>query len=316
MQLIDHYFPVLDDGFIALKGFMGSDEDIERSARVSYGKGTRKTSDTRNLLRYLLRNKHTSPFEFPQLSFHVRAPIYVYRQWHRHRTWSFNEYSARYSVLIDSMEKTHPSAWREQSQNNKQGSAGFIQERWDGPDSDEPNGDFITGQHLSEEEAELQKTLKRVYDNRLHTGVAREQARKDMPVSNYSEMYATVDLHNLLHFMGLRCDSHAQLEIRLYANIIAGMVKELFPLTFEAWHDFNFTSVSFSRGEQEVLSEVIKMQDFSLDDPSQKEYLESLCMDYGLSKRETGEFWDKISGLGKHPVSFPSLDYSKSYTKA
>ena len=282
MELKDKYFKVLDDGFIALKDYMGSDEDIERSARVSYGKGTRKTSDTRNLIRYLMRHKHTSPFEFPQLVFHVRAPIYIYRQWHRHRTWSYNEYSARYSEMIDSMEKT--SKWRIQSTTNKQGSQdGEIKH----PDTFDCKNETTPEDYLSEKEQEIQQRMRNIYEERLVYGVAREQARKDMPVSNYSEMYATVNLHNLFHFMSLRCDSHAQQEIREYANIIASIVKEIFPISFEAWYDYNFCASNLTLLDKKVLQKMLSTSISSAD-------LIRLQEEVGMSKREIEEFKTKI----------------------
>lgn len=295
--MIDTYFPVLDDGFIGLKGYMGSDEEIEQAARVSYGKGTRKQNDTRNLIRYLMRHRHSTPFEMAEMKFHVRAPIYVIRQWFRHRTWSYNEYSGRYSVMIDSMEKTDEDKWRTQSTQNKQGSGLYLPED--------------VGHVLSDEEALLQQQIAENYQLNLEKGVAREQARKNLPVSNYSEFYGKCDLKNLLHFMGLRSDGHAQKEIRAYSDIIGGFVKELFPLTFEAWYDYAYMASNFTKFDKKVLQEYVTLMNMNNDDT--EELTEEYAKSVGMSKREIAEFWDKINPPEEKDFS---LDFSQSYTKS
>lgn len=299
-QALNHYFSVLDDGFCALKGFMGTDDEIEQAARVSYGKGTRKVSDTRNLLRYLLRHHHTTPFEMGELKFHIRAPIYVIRQWHRHRTWSYNEYSGRYSEMIDSMEKTDPSRWRLQSGSNKQGSDGFLKSQGN---TFEPDGGT-----LSRQESNLHEDIREVYQDRLDAGVAKEQARKDLPVSNYTEMYAKVDLKNLFGFLRLRCDSHAQWEIRQYANIMAGAVKELFPISFEAWYDYHYTASSFTRLDKLMLDFHMKeiTENLHRESRGHDDYAEEI----GMGKRELDEFWQKIEPV--EPQDF-SLNFNNTY---
>jgi len=238
MRMIDKYFPVLDHGFIALKDYMGSDEDIEQAARISYGKGTRQKSSTRSLIRYLLRHRHTSPFEMCELKFHVRVPMDCWRQWIRHRTASVNEYSSRYSEVPFFCQQTPPNKWRLQDSTNKQGSEGYYED----------------GDMLSSTEEKQHRLAWLNYKRRLDAGIAREQARKDLPLSTYTEAFWKIDLHNLLHFLKLRCDNHAQFEIRSYAFTIAGIVKELFPITFEAWYDYSFTAIKLSRQEQDLLS--------------------------------------------------------------
>lgn len=281
MSLKDKYFPVLDHGFVALKDVMGSDEDIEQAARVSYGKGTRKKSETRGLIRYLLRHKHTSPLEMCEFKFHVRVPMDCWRQWIRHRTASVNEYSTRYSEAINLRQQTQPYEWRLQSWTNKQGSAGYSR-------------DGIGVEWTAEEQA-LHLHAQRVYERRLIAGIAREQARKDLPLSTYTEAYWKIDLHNLLHFLRLRCDSHAQLEIRSYANVIAGIVKECCPITFEAWEDYCFGAVTFSRQELVVLQQILEGQ-YGRHIPLT---IEQLCEQQDMSKREIDEFCFKIDVLPK-----------------
>ena len=199
-------FKVLDDGFIRVIDYMGADESIVQAARVSYGKGTKKVHEDRGLIRYLMRHRHTTPFEMCDIKFHVRVPMDCWRQWIRHRTASVNEYSTRYSEAIDAAQATSETEWREQAVGNRQGSQGFV--------------DPERGSQLSRMEAELQAMSRRLYEERLRAGVAREQARKDLPLSTYTEAYWKINLHNLLHFLELRMDEHAQLEIRSYANVI------------------------------------------------------------------------------------------------
>lgn len=229
-------FPVLDQGYVCLVDCMGDDAAVVQAARVSYGEGTRKVSDDRGLIRYLMRHRHTTPFEMAELKFLVRVPMDAWRQMIRHRTANANEYSTRYSVAIDAAQVTKPDEWRMQASDNKQGSAGAV--------------DGYVGHILTAEEEYLQKTARLIYENRLAAGVAREQARKDLPLCTYTEAYWKIDLHNLLHFLALRMDSHAQEEIRQYATIMGReIVKPLFPLVWEAFEDYRLNAMTLTRLE-------------------------------------------------------------------
>ena len=229
-------FPVLNDGFVCLVDVMGDDSSVVQAARVSYGEGTKKASDDRTLIRYLLRHRHTTPFEMAELKFLVRVPMDCWRQWIRHRTANVNEYSTRYSIAIDSAQATPVDEWRTQSQSNNQGSEGFLPTE--------------LGEKLTASETELQAQCRRVYEERIQQGVAREQARKDLPLATYTEAYWKVDLHNLLHFLALRMDSHAQLEIREYSSMIGRqIVQPLFPAVWEAFEDYRLQASGLSRLE-------------------------------------------------------------------
>ena len=235
---------VLDDGFVRLLDYMGDDAAIVQAARVSYRAGTKRLQDDRNLIRYLMRHSHTTPFEMCEIKFHVRVPMDAWRQWIRHRTASVNEYSTRYSVAIDAAQRTPPTEWRLQSSDNKQGSGGFL-----------PMKD---GERLSASEEEIQGAARRVYEARLKVGVAREQARKDLPLSTYTEAYWKIDLHNLLHFLDLRMDPRAQAEIRQYAVVIGEqIVAKWVPLVWQAFLDFQRHSMLLSRIEQEIVRALI-----------------------------------------------------------
>jgi thymidylate synthase (FAD) len=227
-------FSVLDDGFVCLVDVMGDDSSIVQAARVSYGEGTKKVSDDRTLIRYLLRHRHTTPFEMAEIKFLVRVPMDCWRQWVRHRTANINEYSTRYSLAIDAAQTTDPGEWRTQAESNRQGS-----------------GDSLPvdlGEKLTQEEAELQSKIRDVYQSRISSGVAREQARKDLPLATYTEAYWKIDLHNLLHFLALRMDSHAQLEIRQYATTLGEkIVAPLFPIVWEAFLDYRMQSTFLTR---------------------------------------------------------------------
>jgi thymidylate synthase (FAD) len=232
--------PVLDDGFVALVDCMGDDGSVVQAARVSYGEGTRKVSDDRQLIRYLLRHAHTTPFEMAELKFVVRVPMDCWRQWIRHRTASVNEYSTRYSLAIDAMQGTSEDQWRSQAATNRQGSGGSLPP--------------TAGHQHTAAEQELQALARRVYEERLAAGIAREQARKDLPLSTYTEAYWKIDLHNLLHFLALRMDPHAQLEIRRYAETIGHqIVAPLFPLVWEAFLDYRMEAVRLTRLDREVI---------------------------------------------------------------
>lgn len=239
-EILGRPFNVLDDGFVRVVDYMGSDQSIVQAARVSYGAGTKKVSQDRGLIRYLMRHHHSTPFEMCEIKFHVRVPMDTWRQWIRHRTANINEYSTRYSIAIDQSAKTKPDEWRLQSTSNKQGSEGFLP--------------IEEGELLTDEEKKLQDEILGIYNARLEKGIAREQARKDLPLSTYTEAYWKIDLHNLLHFLRLRMDSHAQLEIRRYAETIGNeIVKRWVPLAWEAFQDYRMNSKSFSGPEMELL---------------------------------------------------------------
>lgn len=234
---------ILDDGFIRVVDYMGTDESIVQAARVSYGKGTKQVSQDRGLIRYLLRHDHTTPFEMCEIKLHIRIPMDAWRQWIRHRTANVNEYSTRYSVAIDAAQKTLPSQWRRQDAMNKQSSSGYLEE--------------ATGKTLTKKEEEFQLAARALYNERLELGVSREQARKDLPLSTYTEAYWKVDLHNLLHFLRLRMDWHAQEEIRNYAHAIGHqIVAKWCPLTWDAFQDYKVQATSLTRVEGLIISAI------------------------------------------------------------
>jgi thymidylate synthase (FAD) len=242
-HILGHPFKVLDDGFVRVVDYMGSDESIVQAARVSYGKGTKKIHEDRGLIRYLMRHRHTTPFEMCEIKLHVRVPMDAWRQWIRHRSASVNEYSTRYSIAIDAAQMTPAGEWRKQSPGNRQGSAGFI--------------DAELGATFSKQEAELHRSARRLYKERIEAGVAREQARKDLPLSTYTEAYWKIDLHNLLHFLSLRMDEHSQLEIRQYARLIGDeIVRKWCPLTWEAFLDYRMNAMGFSGIEIEIIQSI------------------------------------------------------------
>lgn len=228
---------VLDDGFVRVVDTMGNDASIVQAARISYGAGTKQVHQDRGLIRYLMRHQHTTPFEMCEIKLHVRVPMDIWRQWIRHRTASVNEYSTRYSEAIDKAHRaTH---WRKQSGTNKQGSDGDIT----------PVGALA----LSQEEERLQNFARQVYEARLVLNVAREQARKDLPLSTYTEAYWKIDLHNLFHFLKLRLHPHAQWEIRQYAEVINGIVKAWVPMAHEAFTDYVLRAVTITGPEIDYL---------------------------------------------------------------
>lgn len=284
-QILGTPLRVLNDGFVRVVDYMGTDESIVQAARVSYGKGTKKVSEDRGLIRYLLRHHHTTPFEMCELKLHVRVPMDCWRQWIRHRTANVNEYSTRYSEAIDAGQMTLATEWRSQSAVNKQGSA--------------ENLDPVVGAQLSAQEGELHKFSRDVYNERLKVGVAREQARKDLPLSTYTEAYWKIDLHNLFHFLWLRMDAHAQLEIRSYANVIGNeIVSRWCPMAWEAFVDYRLKSISISSLETEIIRAI------SSSNPASAILL---AIDAGLlgeggdtqkQSRERNELEAKLSHLG------------------
>jgi thymidylate synthase (FAD) len=255
---------VLDDGFVRVIDYMGNDSSIVQAARVSYGKGTKKMREDEGLIRYLMRHHHTSPLEMCEIKLHLRVPMDCWRQWIRHRTASINEYSTRYSVAIDSAQKTGPDRWRLQATSNRQGSEGFL--------------DPEKGKIFSKKESELHELARRIYNERLEAGLAREQARKDLPLSTYTEAYWKIDLHNLLHFLALRMEMHAQSEIRAYADTIGSeIVSKWCPLVWKAFMDYEFGVLELSSQEIEIIARL---------QSGDKEGATALAVEFGLLRME------------------------------
>ena len=277
---------VLDHGFIVLKEVMGSDQTIAESARVSYGVGTKTVNDDRNLIRYLVRHSHSSPLEMAECRFLVKVPIFVWRQWIRHRTANVNELSARYSELPE--EYFMPEKWRGQSTTNKQGGEEHIK--------------YTSNTYGEYESVDIPMSAEDVafdeYRNRLDSGVSRELARSCLPVSTYTMAYWKCDLHNILNFLRLRLDKHAQKEIRDYAEAMYKLIQPKFPLVVEAFEDYQRQAVTFSRMEMNALNHIL--QRHYGDSEDFKDCLEGeLGKDWpsfhGLSKREENEFKAKFN---------------------
>ncbi len=340
------YTEVLDHGFVGLVDFYGDDAAIVNAARVSYGKGTTKTRSDRGLIRYLMRHLHTTPFEMVDFKFHVKAPIFVFRQWHRHRTFSINEYSARYSILDGQMYQPDHEHLAPQSTSNRQGrSDGLLTDdeytvimeavdhiyeqsyqtyRWSlGPDEDgnrTPPPENIQSRIDWCKEAAVQAVresrrraiegelpnpypteeslegaiLEYMKHNGVHElgedfpGVARELARMVLPVATYSQMYWKGNLHNLFHFLNLRCDSHAQYEIRVYADAILNLIRPYVPWAVEAFEDYLLHASRLSRMETKLFQEL---------QLPRKHIIERILKEKGCSKREIDDFVAKFNIL-------------------
>ena len=232
---------VLDDGFVRVIDYMGNDSSIVQSAKVSWGK--EKKHDDRVFIRNLMRHLHTTPFEMCEIKLHVRTPMDVWRQWIRHRTANVNEHSTG-SSIANSAQTTPAGEWRVTPSKSGHGNGVFLP--------------LEQGQLLSSGEEQLLRTSREVYEQRIAAGVEREQARKDLPLSTYTEAYWKIDLHNLLHFLHLRMDEHAQQEIRAYAQVIGQeIVAKWVPLAWEAFLDYRRNAVHLSRIEVEVLGALI-----------------------------------------------------------
>ena len=229
----------LDKGFVRLVDSMGGDDAIVQSARVSYGKGTSKVSQDRGLIRYLMRHRHTTPFEMVEFKFHCKMPIFVARQWVRHRTANINEYSLRYSEARDEFYFPDPNNIEFQSSVNKQGRMGEVDEQ--------------LKKKVQAYFKEISDRSFEIYCELNEAGVARELARAILPVNLYTEWYWKNDLHNLLHFIGLRSDGHAQYEIRVFSDAMASFVKKVAPFAWEAYQDYVVKGMRFSKIEQSIL---------------------------------------------------------------
>ena len=276
-QHVNVYHPVLDHGFVAVKDYMGDDVSVLQMARMSYGKGTKSLADDRALLRYLMRHLHTSPFEGCVIKLHVKLPIFVMRQWVRHRTASLNEYSARYSIMPDEFYLPEPAQLAVQSKDNKQG-----------------RGDTLSPEQAAEVLRLLREDAQRsfgTYHKLLNAdedgnpieedgfGIARELARIGLPVSAYTQMYWQTNLHNLMHFLRLRADPHAQYEIRVFAEKILEIMADWVPVTTEAFRDYQLEAARVSRMEIALLRDLLAGKASIADAAS-----------YGMGAREIREF--------------------------
>ena len=238
-DLPDDAIKCLDKGFVRLVDSMGGDDAIVQSARVSYGKGTSKVSQDRGLIRYLMRHRHTTPFEMVEFKFHCKMPIFVARQWVRHRTANINEYSLRYSEARDEFYLPESDNIEFQSSINKQGRMGKVDEE--------------LKKKVQSYFKEISDRSFEIYCELNEAGVARELARAILPVNLYTEWYWKNDLHNLLHFIGLRSDGHAQYEIRVFSDAMASFVKKVAPFAWEAYQDYVVKGMRFSKIEQSIL---------------------------------------------------------------
>ena len=238
-RLIGVKHPVLQHGYVVLVDYMGHDGAIVQAARVSYGQGTKTLRDDRGLIRYLMRHRHTTPFEMVDYKFLVRLPIFVARQWIRHRAASVNEYSARYSVVPDEYEVPPAEEVRLQSSRNRQGRGAALPKE--------------VAERFRENLERISKESYAAYTEALEAGVARETARLLLPVAYYTQWYWKVNLWNLFHFLSLRLDAHAQEEIRLYAAEVAKIARVVAPVAFEAFDEFVLDGVTLGRREQRAV---------------------------------------------------------------
>lgn len=272
-------FPLLDHGFVRVIDYMGDDSAIVQAARVSYGRGTKKVSEDRGLINYLMRHRHTTPFEMCEIKFHVKMPIFVARQWIRHRMASVNEYSARYSILDKEFYFPEPDALAAQSTDNRQG-----------------RGDVLTGAEAAKVFALLKQDAEKCYDdyeymlnedrmgNKIdpeRRGLARELARMNLPLNVYTQWYWKIDLHNLFHFLNLRADSHAQREIRVYAEKILDIVRLWVPMSAAAFEEYQHSGTHISKKGMEIVRRMLKGEKV---DRSETE----------MSKREWNELMDAL----------------------
>ena len=266
--------PVLDHGFIRVVDYMGDDSSVVQAARVSYGKGTKKVSTDAGLIKYLMRHWHTTPFEMCEIKYHVKLPIFIARQWIRHRTANVNEYSARYSILDKEFYLPTPEHLAAQSKNNRQG-----------------RGDILKGDQAKQVLDLLKKDAEQTYKNyeemlnerydgsvidEKKTGLARELARMNLTLNTYTQWYWKTDLLNLMNFLRLRADDHAQYEIRAYATAMLDTLKKWVPTTYEAFMDYRVGGTEVSAKGKSIIQKLIKGEKVSIEDS-------------GLSKREWNE---------------------------
>ncbi len=262
--ILDKEFPVLDKGFVRLVDYYGSDQRIVQAARVSYGAGTKTVNQDAGLIDYLLRHQHTSPFEQVVFTFHVKMPIFVARQWVRHRMGRMNEVSGRYSIMKDECYVPEAACIAKQAKDNKQGRES---EPLPKDEAEKVRKDFEEGQ------AHVYETYSKMVDD----GIAREIARINLPLSLYTEFYWQMDLHNLFHFLKLRLDSHAQYEIREYAKVILDMVRKVCPLATASFENDMNRAVSFTGEEMEALRAVLDGKENPLTEKKLQRFNEKIA---------------------------------------
>lgn len=255
-EILYDVIPVLDHGFIRVIDYMGDDNAVVQAARVSYGRGTKKVNEDQGLINYLLRHWHSTPFEMCEIKFHVKLPIFVARQWIRHRTANVNEYSARYSILDNEFYIPSHEHLAVQSSTNRQGRGEILT----GPDADRiltmlREDSLQAYRHYQDMLNEDENGNSMVPDR---PGLARELARMNLPVNFYTQWYWKVDLHNLMNFLNLRADPHAQFEIRAYADAMIQVLEKWVPMTAEAFHNYRKGSVQLSAKAMEVVKMLIK----------------------------------------------------------
>ena len=283
-KILYEAIPILDHGFIRVVDYMGDDTSIVQSARVSYGKGTKKISTDEGLIKYLMRHWHSTPFEMCEIKYHVKLPIFIARQWIRHRTANVNEYSARYSILDKEFYLPHPDQLAAQSKNNRQG-----------------RGEILKGEQAKKVLGLLKDDAERTYDNyekmlnerydgsvidEKQDGLARELARMNLTLGTYTQWYWKTDLLNLMNFLRLRADRHAQYEIRAYADIMLDTLKKWVPITYEAFIDYRIGGTEVSSKGKKVLKKLINGESIDLEIS-------------GLSKREWNELMEAFEIKGK-----------------
>ncbi len=282
-EILYQALPVLDHGFVRVVDYMGDDGAVVQAARVSYGRGTRRVSEDRGLINYLMRHRHTTPFEMCEIKYHVKLPVFVARQWIRHRTANVNEYSARYSILDQEFYIPAPGQLGAQSPTNRQG-----------------RDEVLEGAEAARVLDLLREDAARNYAHYLEMlnedengevidpgrkGLARELARMNLPLNIYTQWYWKIDLHNLLHFLSLRADAHSQWEIRAYADVMLETVRRWVPLVFDAFMAYRMGGASLSAGGLEVVRKLIAGEDVRQEDS-------------GLSKREWRELMATLGREG------------------
>lgn len=247
---------VLDHGFIRVVDYMGTDSSIVQAARVSYGKGTKLVNQDKGLINYLMRHKHTTPFEMCDIKFHIKLPMFIARQWIRHRTASVNEYSARYSILANEFYIPENQHICSQSQTNKQGRQTPLSH-----EESEKIRDLLKND-ASRCYKHYERMLNEDIDGNIidenSTGIARELARMNLTMNYYTEWYWKINLHNLLHFVHLRADEHAQYEIRVYAEVMLNIIKSWVPITYEAFIEYNMKGAHLSKKGIDVIKRRIR----------------------------------------------------------